>query len=104
MYVDNSTLNNVKTTAVIKHDISDHSPIAIAFQLGIDRKKLKISKSKSRIFLTDLAKQLRSSAAVQQNDISELIKIISNLTDKHFPKVQRFRTQYRKLKSITVQN
>ena len=64
--------------------------------------------------MIDLGKHLRSSAAVEQNDISELIKIMSNLTDKYFPKVQLSRGQYRIakktwltkgiLKSITTQN
>ena len=40
VYVDNCTLNNVNTTAVIEHDISDHSPIVIALQLVTDRKKI----------------------------------------------------------------
>ena len=39
VYVDNCTLNNVNTTAVIEHGISDHSPIVIAFQLVTDKKK-----------------------------------------------------------------
>ena len=40
VYVDNCTLNNANTTAVIENDISDHSPIVIGFQLVTDRKKL----------------------------------------------------------------
>ena len=120
MYVDNCTLNNVNTTAVIEHDILEHSPIVIAFQLVIDRKKnarplvRKFPNQNQEKFLTDLGEQLRSSAAVQQNDTSELIKIMSNLTDKHFPKVQLSRRQHRIakkpwltkgiLKSITTQN
>ena len=55
VYVDNCTLNNVNTTAVIEHDISDHSPTVIAFQLVTDRKNCrtacsKIFKSNSRTF------------------------------------------------------
>ena len=101
VYVNNCTLNNVKTTAVIEHDISDHSSIVIAFQLVTDRKKIarplvrKFPNQNQEKFLTDLSEQLKSSAAVQQNDISELIEIMSNLTDKHFPKVQLSRRQYR---------
>ena len=120
MWITNCTLNNVNTTAVIEHDISDHSPIVIAFQLRTDRKKnarplvQKFPYQNQENCLTDLSEQLRSSAAVQQNDISELIKIMSNLTDKHFPKVQLSRRQYKIakelwltkgiLKSITTQN
>ena len=53
VYVDNCTLNNMNTTAAIERNISDHSPIVIAYQLVTNRKnwktaRLKISKSKSR--------------------------------------------------------
>ena len=53
VYVDSCTLNNVNTTAVIEHNISDQSPILIAFQLVTDKKNCKtacskISKSQSR--------------------------------------------------------
>ena len=120
VYVDNCTLNNANTTAVIENDISDHSPTVIAFQLVTDRKKnarplvRKFLNQNQEKILTDLSEQLRCSAAVLQNDISELIKIMSNFTDKHFPKIQVSRRQYRItkkpwltkgiLKSITTQN
>ena len=84
MYVDNCTLNNVNTTAVIEHDISDHAPIVTAFQLVTDRKKIarplvrKYPNQNPENFLINLGKNLRSSAAEQQNDISELMKIMSS--------------------------
>ena len=109
----------MNTTAVIKRALSDHSRIVIAFQLVTDSKKIarplvrKFPNQNQEKFLIDLGKQLKSSAAIQQNDISELIKIMPNLTDKHFPKVQLSKRQYRIakkpwltkgiLKSVTTQ-
>ena len=117
VYLDNSMMNCVVTTAVIIESLSDHFPILIQLQHKINEKDESrhlvrlIKPHLIESFVEELNSNLTS---LHSPDMAEIINCLSMMTDKHFPKIKLSRKQYKfakkpwmthvLLKSIKIQN
>ena len=105
IYLDNSMMNNVVTTAVITESLSDHFPILIQLNHKINKKdenRPLIRLIKPHLiegFVEELNSSLQNLHTLH---ITELFNCLSKLTNKQFPKIKLSRKQYKFAKKTWI--
>ena len=101
IYVDSTMIDEVVTTAVIEHDISDHFPIVVKLNTLIKRKEIfrplvrKIAPEMIENFIIELDSVLKRS---DPTNMSELTSNMINVIDNFFPTTRMSRKQFKSSK------
>ena len=99
IYVNDSMLRDIHSSAVIEYDISDHMPTFLSLNVGATKKApnrplvRKITEIKRDVFLNELNQKLRYLDMQNNLDFEKLINVMKELVDSHFPLVRQSRKQ-----------
>ena len=99
IYVNDSILRDIHSSAVIEYDISDHMSTFLSLNVGATKKApnrplvRKITEIKRDVFLNELNQKLRYLDMQNNLDFEKLINVMKELVDSYFPLVRQFRKQ-----------
>ena len=103
IYTSSALINQV-TPTIICDDISDHLPVCAEFKCKLSHSLTsrpvirRLTRENIDLFLEDLDNSLYSSD-MRGIDVNELLTIMNNLTNRHFPKKMLSRKQFKILKN-----
>ena len=109
IYVNHAALTCINP-AVIQHDFSDHMPVIVEHRKTSIKKEMqrpaprRFCKTSFELFLADLETRSETPEFQQSDNLSYLINLLEDLTNKYFPKTRMSRRQFKISRSPWITN